>query len=112
MLMPDSSVFDHMRQTMYELRRAAPDLATRVRLEAAMRSLTPPPMDVPERDGTRNAREITTGETLRRLIVLVKQSQIRFGETHRHRLTSCAMWLHAAERYWNQADNQAAAHPY
>jgi hypothetical protein len=110
MLMPDSSVFDHLRRTMYELRQAAPDLATRVRLEAAMRSLSSSPMDVPKRDGTRNPSETTTGETLRQLMILVKQSQIRFGEPHRHRLTSCAMWLHTAERYWDQADNQAAAH--
>jgi hypothetical protein len=106
MLMPDSRVFDHIRQTLYELRRVAPNPATRITLEAALRSVSPSPED----DAGEDVAGLSQAEAraaLTRLVVLVRQSEIRFGAPHRRRLAICAMWLRTAERCWNEAHRRS-----
>jgi hypothetical protein len=106
MLMPDSRVFDHIRQTLYELGRVAPNPATRVALEAALRSVSPSPRDDAGGDGAGVSQEEALA-ALTRLVVVVRQSEIRFGVPHRRRLAICAMWLRTAERCWNDADRRS-----
>jgi hypothetical protein len=106
MLMPDSRVFDHIRQTLHELRRVAPNSATRITLEAALRSVSPSPRDDAGGDGAGLSQEEARA-ALTWLIVVVRQSEIRFGGPHRRRLAICAMWLRTAERCWNEADRRS-----
>jgi hypothetical protein len=106
MLMPDSRVFDHIRQTLYELRRVAPNPATRIALEAALRSVSPSPRDDTGGDGAGFSQEEARA-ALTRLVVVVRQSEIRLGVPHRRRLAICAMWLRTAERCWNEAHRRS-----
>jgi hypothetical protein len=110
MLMPDSRVFDHIRRTLYELRRVAPNPATRITLEAALRSVSPSPGDDAGGDGAGFSQEEARA-ALTRLIVVVRQSEIRFGTPHRRRLAICAMWLRTAERCWSEAHRRSTTYP-
>jgi hypothetical protein len=110
MLMPDSRVFDHIRQSLDELRRVAPNPATRITLEAALRSVSPSPCGDAGEDGAGLSEEEARA-ALTRLVVVVRQSEIRFGGPHRRRLAICAMWLRTAERYWYEANRRSTTYP-
>jgi hypothetical protein len=110
MLMPDSRVFDHIRQTLYELRRVAPNPATRITLEAALRSVSPSPGHDAGAEGAGFSQDEARA-ALTRLVVVVRQSEIRFGAPHRRRLAICAMWLRTAERCWNEANRRPTTYP-
>ena len=94
MLMADTAVFDHIRRTLSDLAGSAPNRASAVSLEAALRSVTSHPLDgspdavIPDPAAARQA--------LSDLLVLVSHSQWRFSGYHRRKLTICAMWLRTA----------------
>lgn len=102
MLMADRTVFDHIRQTLSDLVGAAPNRASAVSLEAALRSVTSHPL-VEAGDAVLPLDQAAARQSLADLLVLVSHSQWRFSGYHRRKLTICAMWLRTAERYWDDS---------
>lgn len=102
MLMADTTVFDHIRQTLSDLVDAAPNRASAVSLEAALRSVTSHPL-VESGDAVLPLDAAAARQSLTDLLVLVSHSQWRFSGYHRRKLTICAMWLRTAERYWDDS---------
>jgi hypothetical protein len=110
MLMADTAVFDHIRRTLSGLVDTAPNRASAVSLEAALRSVTSHPLDV-SADEAVPLDPAAARQSLTDLVVLVSHSQWRFSGYHRRKLTICAMWLRTAERYWEENLRQSGGSP-
>ena len=106
MLMADTAVFHHIRQTLSDLAGSAPNRAAAVSLEAALRSVTSQPLDQ-STGGSVSLDPAAAKHALSSLLVLVSHSQWRFRGYHRRKLIICAMWLRAAEQHWGDTDRRS-----